>query len=314
MSLPVLIYHSEIATDAPADELDVLDQVEWFTKGLQQMHYNVLSKPFILNIASINSLIRDVKPIFIVNLVETICASGRLIYLAPALFEHFQIPFTGCCSESIYLTSNKILAKEIMNYNSIPTPSWLAVNSYCSENYEVGKQYIIKSSWEHASAGMDEHELTLYPGKDSAIKELKRRCSDRMEFFGEEYLKFRHFLVPNSFVYVRAFVKEGWENKDTGGKGDPRIQFNNFQLLHDVMDSYAKKLSVHFHIDEVSAQRINALESLFKLHTGNHALNFVVTDESEKIRMNLPSRKLKVKISQELLYELDSELISYRLN
>lgn len=140
--------------------------------------------------------------------------------------------------------------------------------------------------------------------------------TDNFEFriFGEEYLKFRHFLVPNSFVYVRAFVKEGWENKDTGGKGDPRIQFNNFQLLHDVMDSYAKKLSVHFHIDEVSAQRIYALESLFKLHNGNHALNFVVTDESEKIRMNLPSRKLKVKISQELLYELDNESISYRLN
>lgn len=72
--------------------------------------------------------------------------------------------------------------------------------------------------------------------------------TDNFEFriFGEEYLKFRHFLVPNSFVYVRAFVKEGWENKDTGGKGDPRIQFNNFQLLHDVMDSYAKNYRFTF--------------------------------------------------------------------
>ena len=57
--------------------------------------------------------------------------------------------------------------------------------------------------------------------------------TDSYEFriFGEEYLKFRHFFVVNSFVYIRAFVKEGWVNRDTGKKGDPRIQFNNFQLF-----------------------------------------------------------------------------------
>ncbi|CAN0365330.1 unnamed protein product, partial [Ectocarpus sp. 4 AP-2014] len=62
--------------------------------------------------------------------------------------------------------------------------------------------------------------------------------TDSFEFriFGEEYLKYRHFLVPNSFLFIKAFIREGWVNRDTGKKGDPRIQFNGFELLHDVMD------------------------------------------------------------------------------
>ena len=63
--------------------------------------------------------------------------------------------------------------------------------------------------------------------------------TDSFEFriFGEEYLRFRHFFVKNSFVFVKVRVNEGWTNKDTGKKSDPRIQFNSFQLLHDVMET-----------------------------------------------------------------------------
>ena len=65
--------------------------------------------------------------------------------------------------------------------------------------------------------------------------------SYELRIFGEEYLKFRHFLMINSFVHVRAYVREGWVNRDTGKKGDPRLQFNDFKQLQDVMDAFAKK-------------------------------------------------------------------------
>jgi len=140
--------------------------------------------------------------------------------------------------------------------------------------------------------------------------------TDSFEFriFGEEYLKFRHFLVQSSFVYVRAFVKEGWTNRDTGKKGDPRIQFNNFQLLHDVMDTYAKKLSIQLNIADLKEEKIASLQELLSLHEGNSALNFLVYDNEEQIKLQMPSRKQKVKISQELLYELEESDVIYKLN
>ncbi len=139
---------------------------------------------------------------------------------------------------------------------------------------------------------------------------------DSYEFriFGEEYLKFRHFLMVNNFVYVRAFIKEGWVNRDTGKKGDPRVQFNNFQLLHDVMDNYAKKLSIQLDVKDLQTEKINSIKELLHMHKGNHALNFVIYDREEQLKLNMQSRKQKVKISQELLEELRELHVYYKLN
>ncbi len=139
---------------------------------------------------------------------------------------------------------------------------------------------------------------------------------DSFEFkiFGEEYLKFRHFLVPNSFIYGRVFIKEGWVNRDTGKKGDPRIQYNSMQLLHDVMDSQARKLTIQMPIEELQEDRIELLKELFTTHKGDKHLHFVIYELENKVKLNMPSRKQKVNISQELLDELQKQQVSYKLN
>jgi DNA polymerase-3 subunit alpha len=139
---------------------------------------------------------------------------------------------------------------------------------------------------------------------------------DSYEFriFGEEYLKHQHFLVPNAFVYIKAFVKEGWTNKETGAKGEPRIQFNNFQLLHDIMDIYARKLTIQLDINELKEENIETLKDIFRAHKGDHNLHFIIYEMKELIKLNLTSRKQKVKISQELLNALEEEQVKYKLN
>jgi len=140
--------------------------------------------------------------------------------------------------------------------------------------------------------------------------------SDSVEFriYGEEYLKFRHFLVKNSFIYVKVFVREGWIDKASGKKSEPRLQFNNFQLLQDVMELYAKKLSIQLNIKDLQEHRIKLLKDLMKTHKGDQALNFVVYDNDETFKLNMQSRKQKVKISQELLDELENNEVYYKLN
>jgi DNA polymerase-3 subunit alpha len=140
--------------------------------------------------------------------------------------------------------------------------------------------------------------------------------TDSYEFriFGEEYLRFRHFLMKNNFVFVKAYVKEGWTNRDTGKKGDPRLQFNSFQLLHDVMDNYAKKLSIQLNIKEIAEDKIQSLKALLQMHPGNQALHFVIYDNAEQIKLQMPSRRQKVKVSQELLDALNEKQVYYKLN
>nr|WP_299074220.1 DNA polymerase III subunit alpha [uncultured Allomuricauda sp.] len=140
--------------------------------------------------------------------------------------------------------------------------------------------------------------------------------TDTHEFriFGEEYLKFRHFLMINSFVHVKAFVREGWVNRDTGKKGDPRLQFNDFKQLQDVMDAYAKKLTIKLDIDRLQEKRIQTLKDTLRSYKGDHPLNFIVYEMQDEIKLNLSSRKQKVKINSELLSALEENEIHYKLN
>ncbi|TKD66518.1 DNA polymerase III subunit alpha [Flavobacterium sp. ASW18X] len=138
--------------------------------------------------------------------------------------------------------------------------------------------------------------------------------SYEFRMFGEEYLKYRHFLMINSFIYIKVFIKEGWINKDTGKKGDPRMQFNEFKQLQDVMESYAKKLTIKLDVAALQEQRIKNLKEAILEHAGSHTLNFVVYEQEEKIKLNLSSRKQKVNITTALLNTLEAQEVHYKLN
>ncbi|EKF55108.1 DNA polymerase III subunit alpha-1 [Galbibacter marinus] len=138
--------------------------------------------------------------------------------------------------------------------------------------------------------------------------------SHEFRIFGEEYLRFRHFLMLNSFIYIKAFIREGWVNRDTGKKGDPRIQFNNMEQLQDVLEKYARKLTIHLKLNELKEERIRNLKDLLSYHSGDRTLNFVVHEKEHKIKLTMPSRKLKVQISNELLVELKNQKLVYKLN
>ena len=134
--------------------------------------------------------------------------------------------------------------------------------------------------------------------------------TDAHEFriFGEDYLKFKHFLVPNSFLYIRISVRPGWRD------GDIRLQFTGVQMLQDVLENFANKLTVQLSIDEVNDEKIHLIEDLLQLHKGKDALNFMVYDADEKLQLYMPSRSAKVKISQDLLNELENNELEYKLN
>ncbi|MFZ3574370.1 DNA polymerase III subunit alpha [Tenacibaculum finnmarkense] len=131
--------------------------------------------------------------------------------------------------------------------------------------------------------------------------------------FGEEYLKFKHFLDINSFLFVKTMVKPGWTNRE-GIKGEPRISFTDFSILHDIMDKLCKKVTIRMPLKEVTENRIKNLQHLCTTNKGSQNLHFTIWDEEEKIKLEAPSRNTKVKITNEFLNTLDQQHINYKLN
>ena len=140
--------------------------------------------------------------------------------------------------------------------------------------------------------------------------------SDQYEFkiFGEDYLKFRHFILPNNFVRLRLRVLEGWRNRETGQLGPARIQFNNFEMLHDTLKTNVKKITLMFEVKQLNESKIQDLKTLMSPYKGDKGLYMDVFDTEEKIKLTLPSRKQRVEVSNELLLALEERTIHYRLN
>ncbi len=139
--------------------------------------------------------------------------------------------------------------------------------------------------------------------------------SDSFEFriFGEDYLKFKHFLVPNSFLFVRTTIQKGWVNKE-GIEGDARLKFTEFKLLHDVMDDLCKKVTVKIPIQDVHESSIDYFKFLFKGQKGKQSLRFVIYDVEEELELNVLSRNTKIKITSNLLKKLEEDHINFKLN
>ena len=191
------------------------------------------------------------------------------------------------------------------------------INAFCSAEIQQLNDLSVLINKEVAVAGIisDVQHRVSKNGKGWASFILED-YSDGFEFriFGEEYLKFRHFLTINSFVYLKIFVREGWTNKDNGQKGEPRMQFNQVMMLQDVMDTFAKKLTIQLEISQLQENRIRELQDTLSAHKGNHPLSFTVYESEEAIKVQLNSRKQKIQISAELLNTLQKQEFLYKLN
>jgi D-alanine-D-alanine ligase len=85
------------------------------------------------------------NPLFVFNLVESVEGNGQLIHLAPALLDHLNMPYTGCSQEAIFVTSNKILSKKLLQLAGVASPPWLwAENPVESVSLGAGT-YLFKS-------------------------------------------------------------------------------------------------------------------------------------------------------------------------
>ena len=139
---------------------------------------------------------------------------------------------------------------------------------------------------------------------------------DQYEFriFGEDYLKYRHFLVVNQFIRIRIMVRKGWTNAETGKVGAPRIQFLNFEMLQNTVENNAKKITIQLNIHKLKSERVEMLNDQLKAFKGDKPLCFNVYDSEKKVKLTFNSKKQKIRITPDLLSQLKENDWFYKLN
>jgi len=191
----IVVLHSDISPDAREDELDCLMQAESIAQALETLNYDAILLPFELNLNNTMTMLKSLKPPAVFNIVETLDSKGSLIYFAPAILDILRIPYTGCGTQAMFQTSNKPLSKKIMHNAGIATPAWMDQEGQGSQP-DTAATYLIKSSWEHASIGLDEESFISYTNTEKLLQEMSRRREKLGgSCYAEVYIDGREFNV-----------------------------------------------------------------------------------------------------------------------
>lgn len=120
--------------------------------------------------------------------------------------------------------------------------------------------------------------------------------------------------MPNSFIYLRAIIREGWFDRKTGRVGDPRLEFVSIQLLHDVLDKHSQKITLQLPVEDLSDSFIDSLMKLIETNLGDKSLIITFYEGEEGTKLSMRSTKFRVNISNRLLQELERSQVHYTLN
>jgi D-alanine-D-alanine ligase len=195
----IAVVHNALAADSAPDEQDVLAQADAVTEALRELGHKPVRLTCGLNLARVQSELRSIAPHKVFNLVEGLDGTGRLIHLFPALLDAMGLPYTGACAEAMLLTSNKLLAKTLLDGAGLPTPAWTAPRRSCGPGLfrrprENPRRWIIKSVWEHASIGLDS-EAIVEASSDQLLETLMAQRAPLLgrACFAEAFIDGREF-------------------------------------------------------------------------------------------------------------------------
>lgn len=174
---------------------------------------------------------------------------------------------------------------------------------------------IVNSEWVFGGIVTDVQHRETKDGRGWAMF-IVEDFTDSYEFriFKDEYMRHRHYLVPNTFIHAKVRVNEGFVNRSTGVRSQPRLQFVNIESLQDVLNKGAKKLSLQMPLGAINENSIEQINSILDRNSGEKPVHFLVYDYEERIKLHLKTRSKKVDINRKLIEELEVLEFKYKIN
>jgi len=147
--------------------------------------------------------------------------------------------------------------------------------------------------------GKQKGELTIEDYSDSIT----------LDFWNEEYLKFRHFFVPKTFVLVKLKLYKPYYNPN-----QIRIKITEINLLNEVFEKSPKELSVNLYPKFLKRKTIDQLYEIFQQFEGKQKFIINLIDNEEP-NLSIPasSKNMGINISAKMIKLLEEMNIRFKL-
>ena len=122
--------------------------------------------------------------------------------------------------------------------------------------------------------------------------------------FGEDYLKFKMWLNPGEFLYIRGKIQDRFNQP-----GNIEFKISNIQLLSDMREKLMRNLTLKVPLDRIDGKWIdnlnNVINQAVNSSNGKCILKIKIYDPvDDKICVDLPSKKYKLNPHNDLIDSL----------
>jgi len=187
----------------------------------------------------------------------------------------------------------------------------IEIDSFCTGNISMLNdltQYMGRDILIAAIVTNAEHRFTKHGDGFGTLTVEDYQDAFRLNLFKENYLKFKHFMEPGTFITMKGRIEVPRYRQQA------EFVVHSIDLLQDLREKRTKSLHLKFSSKEVDHLMIDKLNELFNQNQGSCQLHFTVYDPIEGYEVNLPSRSVKIQPSSALFKELAKLDVDFRLN
>jgi DNA polymerase III subunit alpha len=177
----------------------------------------------------------------------------------------------------------------------------LEIESFCNGNVEMLSNADENRGKEIKFAAIVtecEHRMTKKNEPFGTMMIEDYTNSHKLFLFRENYLKYKHFFVPNNFICIKGKFEMPSYRKEY------EFVIHQIELLHDLKEKNAHAIDLKVSTKSVNQLLISDLNKLFFENPGNCQVKFIIHDPLDGIEVSMPSKNIRVDVNNNFINEL----------
>jgi DNA polymerase-3 subunit alpha len=131
--------------------------------------------------------------------------------------------------------------------------------------------------------------------------------SYKLFLFRENYLKFKPFFVPGTFVSIKGKFEIPRHRKE------PEFVIQTMELLHDLKEKRANTIQLKISNKKLNQIMIQDLNRLFLENEGRCSVKFVIYDPLDNLEVTLPSKNIRIDPNNDFVKRLKEFDLEFEL-
>ena len=177
----------------------------------------------------------------------------------------------------------------------------LEIDSFCTGNVAMlnaPNEYKGQEVYFAAIVTEAEHRMTKKNQPFGTLTVEDYTDASKMFLFSENYLKFKHFFVPNNFICIKGKFELPSYRKEY------EFVIHSIDLLHDLREKRASLLDLKVSTKSIDQLMIADLNNLFLANAGNCKIRFTIFDPLDGIEITMPSKNIRVDVNNDFVKKL----------